>query len=171
MVLGMIAIIGSNPMRLEPPNPIFRNTQQHHAIVHPLTDPTWKMKQVLTAGSSGSICAPWSFTSIPDILAYTVSVCLWKIFSKILLGTYRKCHVCWCGFGSDVVTVGFFALSSLVRASVRALLQRVIRARVTQLRPAARELTETTGTCKINGWNPLETQGYLRLRLTKCENW
>lgn len=42
-------------------------------------------------------------------------VLLWWFFSKILIGRWRKCHVCWCGFVSGVVTVGFFALSSFAR--------------------------------------------------------
>jgi len=63
----------------------------------------------------------------------------------------KKCHVYRSGFGCGVTVSDRWVFSFFLhsRASVRALLQRVICARVTQPRPAARELTETTGTRRV----------------------
>jgi len=140
----------SNPVQLEPPKPLFRNTQQHHVFIVFRMNPTWKMKLVLTAGRSGSICAPWSFTSIPDILALSCSSVV-NFLQTNDRKEEKKCHVYWSGFGCGVTVSDRWVFSFFLhsRASVRALLQRVICARVTQPRPAARELTETTGTRRV----------------------
>lgn len=150
-------------------NPFAQHIIQHHAIVLPFTD-TSEMKQALTAGSSGSICAPSSFSSISDILL-SLSLCFMNT-SVLLAGISVRC--CWrCGnvmscmvmwsrqrwnygvnrwFSANGERALFLVFFSSVSARAPRLLQRVIRDRVTQLWPATRGLTETTGRLVMDEW-------------------
>lgn len=68
----------------------------HCSSIHRL-----KMKQVLTAGSSGSICAPWSFSSISAILLSIIISCsdlLYGIFVSYLWERWNKMSCMVVGF-------------------------------------------------------------------------